>query len=175
MRLRAAVQDLFGDEPAAPGSAAADARDDEAQSLLAAAEAQLGELRQAWAAALGRARQAERDWQNAQQAVTRLDAAVDEALRAGREPVARAHQRELNMWQGRLEALAGRRRAETDLAEHLALAARGLDQKLAAARGRLDELAARNQMAAAHEQLGALRQTLAQLAAGLPEGKDRAP
>lgn len=173
-RLRAAFQDLFGDEPAAAGSAPADPWEDEATALLAQAQAQLTELRAAWAAALVRARQADRQLQADREAAARLDVVIDAALHAGREAEARAAQRELNMWPSRLDHLAERHRAEAALAKQLAEAVRTLEQKIAAARRQLDELSARHRMTAAHEQLGGLRETMARLADGLREGKGRA-
>jgi phage shock protein A len=146
---------------------------EEAQALLAAAESRLAELRQAWAAALARAHQAEQEWQAASQAAARQDAGVDQALRAGQDGLARARQRELNQGRGRLEALAQRRQLEMDLSEELAAAIHTLALHIAAARLSLDTAAAHEQAAAGREQLQALSQTLARLAAVAGRGKDR--
>ena len=162
VRVRAAWQDLFGDAAGGSGLASG-AWDDEAQALLAAAEARLEELRQGWAAALARAHQAQAAWQTAGRAAERLDTAVNEALVAQQEHVARERQRELNLGQQRLETLEQRRRSEADLAGALAAAIQRLETEIRAAR---------DPSAAGPGRRQTLRQTLARLAEAAGDGKD---
>jgi hypothetical protein len=138
-RLRVALRDLFDEAEAGgtlgvPPASQADAAA-EAQTRLEAGRdrERVVELRQAIAAARVRARMAEHDYQTAAENVRRLEAAIDEALWAGNEPVARATQRELNLWRGRLDALAERCRAEDALADDLSEVASRLQRQIAAA------------------------------------------
>lgn len=171
MRLRAALRDLF-DEGVSPTDMAGGAWAGEAQALLAAADTQLAELRQAWAAGLARSHRAEQDWQAAGQAAARQDAAVDQALRAGQDRAAWAMQRELNLGQGRLAALEQRRRAEAALVADLAQAIRSLEAQIGAARFTTDAAVAWGHTAAAQAQLAALQLTLTRLADRPGAGKD---
>jgi phage shock protein A len=172
-RLRIALQDLFGE---APAGAAADMESNlpaQAEALLAQAEARLAEVREAWAAATARAAQAERAWRAARMEVEQLDAAVDAALQAGQETLARLAQRNLNLAQRRADEWDARRREQAQVVAQMVAAVTALQSQIKLAHRRLDELSSFDRSAAAQAQLSALRQATARLAAGLAEWVER--
>jgi phage shock protein A len=162
-QVRATFQDLFGEGANGSGSTSS-AWAEEAQALLAEAEPRLAELRQAGAAALAHAHQAEQAWQTANWDFEGLDLSVDEALRAGQERLARDKQRELNLRRRQLEALNDLRRSTAALAAELAQASHRLAAQITTTR---------EQVAHGRQPRPDLRQTLARLAEAAGERKDR--
>ena len=139
-RLHAVWQDLFGE--ALAGDEVTDGGvKDRAWVEQAQARREQAELRAAWAEALARAYQADRDWQAARLALSEQDQAVDEALCAGQESAARALQGGFNLRLRRLEACARRRTAAVDQMEQLAQAIQRLEQRTAATQDELDNMA----------------------------------
>ncbi len=143
--LKAAANDLFGEEPAAEARQTLNGETtaERLTGLLDDAQRQLDVLRMELSNAVGHQKRIERSCQEAAAQVKVLDAAADEAIQAGQDERAREYLRQLQSAQKNVHDLEELARTSEQHCNDLRAAVNGQQEKLNALRRRADALADR--------------------------------
>lgn len=148
--LRAAARDLLSEEDA-PEEA------ERVESLLDTAQTRLRVLRSELAQAVAREKRIEIDWRAAWEQANALDAAIDSALRAGQDDVARSKIEEASRAQVKADELSERYQAAVRVTTRLREEVNALQTQIDEVQRRRTSVTDREQGAASLEQLHQLK------------------
>jgi len=148
--LRAAARDLLSEEDA-PEEA------ERVESLLDTAQTRLRVLRSELAQAVAREKRIEIDWRAAWEQANALDAAIDSALRAGQDDVARSKIEEASRAQVKADELSERYQAAVRVTTRLREEVNALQTQIDEVQRRRSSVTDREQGAASLEQLHQLK------------------
>ncbi|MFN8598236.1 MAG: PspA/IM30 family protein [Anaerolineae bacterium] len=148
--LRAAARDLLSEEDT-PEEA------ERVESLLDTAQTRLRVLRSELAQAVAREKRIEIDWRAAWEQANALDAAIDSALRAGQDDVARSKIEEVSRAQVKADELSERYQAAVRVTTRLREEVNALQAQIDEVQRRRTSVTDREQSAASLEQLHQLK------------------
>lgn len=148
--LRAAARDLLSEEDT-PEEA------ERVESLLDTAQTRLRVLRSELAQAIAREKRIEIDWRAAWEQANALDAAIDSALRAGQDEVARSKIEEASRAQVKADELSERYQAAVRVTTRLREEVNALQAQIDEVQRRRNSVTDREQSAASLEQLHQLK------------------
>ena len=148
--LRAAARDLLSEEDT-PEEA------ERVESLLDTAQTRLRVLRSELAQAVAREKRIEIDWRAAWEQANALDAAIDSALRAGQDDVARSKIEEASRAQVKADELSERYQAAVRVTTRLREEVNALQTQIDEVQRRRTSVTDREQSAASLEQLHQLK------------------
>lgn len=148
--LRAAARDLLSEEDT-PEEA------ERVESLLDTAQTRLRVLRSELAQAIARETRLEIDWRAAWEQANALDAAIDSALRAGQDDVARSKIEEASRAQVKADELSERYQAAVRVTTRLREEVNALQTQIDEVQRRRTSVTEREQSAASLEQLHQLK------------------